>query len=79
MQSGLPIHTGPVDHLRHGFASLATEGVARHEVDAIQRQVWSLLYLTDIFNCIWLIMYEYMLWMSIIYLYLFIAFYYLLG
>lgn len=53
MQSGLPIHTGPVDHLRYGFESLATEAAARHPVDAIQRQVCDRE--TTIMSCIILI------------------------
>ena len=39
MDTGLPVYTGPIDHLRFGFESLASEYAARHPVDAMQRAV----------------------------------------
>lgn len=32
----LPVYTGPVDHLRHGFRSLESEFVAPHPVQRLQ-------------------------------------------
>ncbi len=35
--SGLPLYSGPVDHLRHGFRSLEHELTAPHPIQAVQR------------------------------------------
>lgn len=36
-QQGLPVYTGPVDHLRYGFRSLESEMSAPHPVSAFQK------------------------------------------
>jgi hypothetical protein len=35
--NGLPVFSGPADHLRYGFRSLETEMNASHPVDMMQR------------------------------------------
>lgn len=36
-QQGLPVYSGPIDHLRHGFRSLESEMSAPHPVAAFQK------------------------------------------
>jgi hypothetical protein len=37
MDQGLPVYTGPVDHLRYGFHSLENEKSAPHPVSVFQK------------------------------------------